>query len=439
MKKKQQKKRRSETNLQRPKDHRCPFERDLGRLIHSASFRRLQAKTQVLGIGEGDFHRTRLTHSMEVAQVGRSILRNLRVRYETKKKIVRALPDDDLIFFAGLAHDLGHPPFGHGGEVALNYAMRNYGGFEGNGQTLRILSKLEAHTTGYGLDPARRTLLSIVKYPASYSAVSHNCYPESSSQDNNIKASDWKPPKCYFDSEQDVFEWIVAPLTQEDKKMFSKLGPKEEGKHGKTIKKSLDTTILDLADDIAYGVHDLEDSIALGLVTSDDFRQYKNQFDKSWCRDQRLTDIENDLFGLPASRKQAIGALVNAFIVSSEIKQDVKYKSNLLKYDVFLPCEACFALDLLKKLVVEKVIRIPEVRTLEYRGQHIIMQLFDALASDPGELLPSRFGDLWKKAQTENEKMRIICDYVAGMTDEYATRLYERMFVPRHGTIFQKM
>ena len=148
-------------------DVRSQFDRDEARLIHSAAFRRLQSKTQVLGLGESDFYRTRLTHSMEVAQIGRGI-----VQYLSKKKKFKEhkdhLPDISLITAICLAHDIGHPPFGHGGEVALNYCMRDYGGFEGNGQTLRILGKLDKYTADHGLNPTRRMLLGVLKYPASY-------------------------------------------------------------------------------------------------------------------------------------------------------------------------------------------------------------------------------------------------------------------------------
>ncbi len=127
---------------------RSEYDRDEARLIHSAAFRRLQSKTQVLGLGESDFYRTRLTHSMEVAQIGRGIVQyiNESERFSEHKK---HLPNMSLITAICLAHDIGHPPFGHGGEVALNYCMREYGGFEGNGQTLRILGKIEKYTDKY--------------------------------------------------------------------------------------------------------------------------------------------------------------------------------------------------------------------------------------------------------------------------------------------------
>ena len=136
------KERRAPYGLQRTNDQREEFERDRARVIHSSAFRRLQAKTQILGVLEGDFHRTRLTHSMEVAQIGRGLVLNLANRYPHLKDL---LPHLEQIETNGFSHDLGHPPFGHGGEIALNYVMHGFGGFEANGQTLRILSTLN-HT-----------------------------------------------------------------------------------------------------------------------------------------------------------------------------------------------------------------------------------------------------------------------------------------------------
>lgn len=155
-------------------DERPPSERDRSRVIHSAAFRRLQNKTQVFGIGESDFYRTRLTHSMEVAQIGRGIVLQLK---KTKPDYAKILPNHAQIEAICLAHDLGHPPFGHSGEIALNYAMEKHGGFEGNGQSLRIVTKLEKHTAGYGLNLTRRALLGILKYPCGYARANRTSRP----------------------------------------------------------------------------------------------------------------------------------------------------------------------------------------------------------------------------------------------------------------------
>ena len=144
-------------------DHRSAAQRDKARVMHSAAFRRLQAKTQIHGIGLSDFFRTRLTHSLEAAQIGAGITEQLRQKFPEQANLLSL--DGHLIETICLAHDIGHPPFGHGGEIALNYMMRDYGGFEGNAQTFRIVSKLEPYTINNGMNLSRRTLLGLVKYP----------------------------------------------------------------------------------------------------------------------------------------------------------------------------------------------------------------------------------------------------------------------------------
>lgn len=433
-----QSERRSKDPLDRKNDHRSSSERDLARLIHSATFRRLQAKTQVLGIGEGDFHRTRLTHSMEVAQIGKGIAKNIQHRRTQHDEIVNILPDSDLMFCVGLAHDLGHPPFGHGGEVALNYCMRGHGGFEGNGQTLRILSKLEAHTLSYGLDLSRRALLGILKYPVNYGKLEKTGIIPTGNH-LMIKSSEWKPPKCYHNEEIDVVDWILSPFLYVDKMIFTHHSDPKEDQHGKPTQKALDTSIMELADDIAYGVHDLEDGIALHLITHEMWKSVEEKFNKEWMKENEIEDIGSNLFGDSSQRKRAIGALVHAFMTNAEITKKPDYKSPLLAYNAILPGNTKSALELLKSLVYDNVINIPEVQTLEFRGQQIVIQLFNALASDPKRFLKNTFRETWENASTETEKLRVICDYISGMTDEYATRIYERLFLPRHGTVFQRL
>lgn len=197
---------------------RSEWERDYARLIHSSAFRRLQSKTQVLGLGESDFYRTRLTHSMEVAQIGVGIVRWLKERHKDTEEIIEALPRSALMSSICLAHDIGHPPFGHGGEVALNLCMRDYGGFEGNGQTLRILSRLDKYTADHGLNPTRRLLLGVLKYPTPYSElVGETAYGQVPAQRWLCKAKEQHPPKCYMDDERDVVDWVLAPLAEAGK------------------------------------------------------------------------------------------------------------------------------------------------------------------------------------------------------------------------------
>jgi dGTPase len=186
--------RRLASVTKRQQDHRDPFQRDRARVLHSASFRRLQSKTQVMGSGQSDFYRTRLTHSLEAAQIGSGITAQLRVKHPT---LCHELfpQSDSLIETICLAHDIGHPPFGHGGEVALNYMMRDHGGFEGNGQTLRIVARLETFSEHFGMNLSRRTILGLMKYPQLLTNLAHPIKPNNVDNFRRLKANQWHPPK----------------------------------------------------------------------------------------------------------------------------------------------------------------------------------------------------------------------------------------------------
>lgn len=437
--------RRSGTSRARPhSEFRSESTRDRARVIHSAAFRRLQAKTQVLGIGEGDFHRTRLTHSMEAGQIARGIVRCLQSKQSTAKipDYASWLPNQNLIEAIALAHDIGHPPFGHGGEIALNFAMRNAGGFEGNGQTLRLLTRLEAHTEGYGLDPMRRSLLGILKYPVKYSAVCRTVMPEAPSSLLQLRRDDWKPPKCFHDCELDVVDWVVSAFLEEDRTRFTELAQQPTAtKHGKSRHRGFDTSIMELGDDIAYGVHDLEDAIALRMISIDDWIPIQDQVDPIWATGVGIDlNTHKHLFlGTSNERKQAIGALVNAFIVSSEVAEIRDFEHPLLRFQAQMYQPAARVLAEMMALVVRKVIKTPQVQMLEYRGQQLVVRLFEALISDAPRLLKENFANMYQAASNEVSRHRIVCDYIAGMTDEYATRMYERLFVPRQGHVFDRL
>ena len=183
--------RRLERVANRHQDHRSPFQRDRARILHSAAFRRLQSKTQVMGSGQSDFYRTRLTHSLEAAQIGSGILAQIRNKYPQQSQ--QLFPtDDSLIESLCLAHDIGHPPFGHGGEVALHYMMRNHGGFEGNGQTFRIVSHLEPFSENFGMNLTRRTLLGLIKYPQVIDELQCQPLPLAPNSTRQLKARDRK-------------------------------------------------------------------------------------------------------------------------------------------------------------------------------------------------------------------------------------------------------
>ena len=445
-----------EARTVRTREDRTAYDRDRARIIHSSAFRRLQAKTQVLGINEGDFHRTRLTHSMEVAQVARGILHHLGA--EGYRDIIGPhqnwLPHRDLVEAICFAHDLGHPPFGHAGERALNNALLTappYGtnevGFEGNGQTLRLLTHLEAHTEGYGLDLTRRTLLGVLKYPVKYSMARKRNLPRPQSL-LEIKWSEWEPPKCYLDSEANWVEWILQPFPESDRVRFTAMEDRGPEKNSKPIYKSLDCSIMDVADEIAYGVHDFEDGIALDLIRRHHWEEeIKGVWDSDWARavglDASADEVGRKLFrGDPdrsASRKREIGGLVNALITSVTPKRSDEFEHPLLKLNAQLVGPGKALLDRLQRINLQRIIRTPSVQTLEYRGQINVLALFRAIESEPEIFLGGKWLDRLRDVAPGPNTLRVITDYIAGMTDEYATRFFERTFLPRHGTVFDRL
>jgi dGTPase len=408
----------------------------------------LQAKTQVLGVGEGDFHRTRLTHSLEAAQIGQGIVRSLDHPDIGSPEGRQLLPPPLLVEAMSLAHDLGHPPFGHGGEVALNWCMRSHGGFEGNGQTLRLLALLEAYESNHGLDLCRRTLLGVLKYPVPYKEVSAHIV--GTNELPYRRAANWKPPKCFHNEEREIVSWILDPFELADRDLFQKASTphmgqlREDGRplHGKPLHKAFDTSIMELADDIAYGVHDLEDAIALHLIGREKFMEVYKAHEKaiSGLRGNLPEAEIEKLFTGSSARKKAIGGLVNIFIVNIRLEKRGVFQHLLLDYQATLPSEARGFLDALMTLVAKQVVKQPSVQMPESRGQRIVQRIFEAIADDPERFLKDSFLSSWneKKGDT-TAQMRVVCDYIAGMTDEYATKVYELLFVPRTGNSFERL
>lgn len=413
-------------------DHRSPYQRDRARILHSAAFRRLQAKTQVHGNSLEDFHRTRLTHSLEAAQLGTGIVAQLKKKQPEFRDL---LPSDSLIDSLCLAHDIGHPPYGHGGEVALNYMMREHGGFEGNAQTFRIVTKLEPYTEHFGMNLSRRTLLGLIKYPALLSQSRSVYLPDPVEHQRKLKAEEWSPAKGIYDCDKDLFDWVIAPLTDNDKTLLRQMrhAPESDFEHSKTRFKSLDCSIMELADDIAYGVHDLEDAIVLGMITHQQWQEgAANQL--AHCGDPwfeaHTGSIGEMLFsGKHHERKDAIGGMVNALLTSISIKVvDEPFSTPLLAWNACLDLQMAKALDVLKNFVSQYVIQVPQVQIVEYKGQQIIMDLFEALSAAPERLLPTHTQQIWRNASNENAKMRVIADYISAMTDGHAQKLHRQLF-----------
>lgn len=423
----------------RRNDHRSPYQRDRARILHSAAFRRLQAKTQVLGVGLNDFYRTRLTHSLEVSQIGTGIRAQLKQKHPEQDALLDSM---SLIESLCLAHDIGHPPFGHGGEVALNYMMRDHGGFEGNGQTFRILTRIEPYTEYYGMNLCRRTLLGILKYPAPYSLLQRNVPHKEVSHFRQLKPSQWPPVKGLFDDDLEILDWVLAPLSEADKAQFLSHQLVDGSVHRRTQYKSFDCSIMELADDIAYAVHDLEDAIVMGIVTREqwtkDVENKLKQSKDSWLKNE-FTTIGERLFSCKHHlRKDAIGTLVNGFVTAISIAENSKFSEPLLRYNAALESDFDEALEILKQFVYQYVIRKPEIQMLEYKGQQIVMELFEAFISDPERLLPTNTQERWKEAQQKGLNChRVIADYISGMTDEFAARLHQHLFSPKSGSMIE--
>lgn len=430
-------------------DGRTAFERDYARVVHSAAFRRLQAKTQVLGIGDSDFYRTRLTHSLEVSQIGEGIVRQLARACDTQKGPYSGiLLDPFLIRTICLAHDLGHPPFGHGGEVALNRCMLDHGGFEGNGQTLRIMTRIEPYHATMGMNLSRRSLLGVLKYPAPYSAVVvDSAYPKKKIRSTSVfKAQLFTPPKCYLDTENDVVTWLGREL-DDWRRVNTEFKENTPGKHRKTKHKSLDASIMDLADDIAYGVHDLEDAIGLSLIDRAKFTDAVSPKELEpfcmWPDGLKYIDFVNGLFSTQTyKRKKSIGALVDFFIRHSSLDTSNPhgFSHQIFGHQVVMSDATRMALDAIKNVVKNEVILSTNVQQLEFKGQKIVTELFYAFATDPTRLLPNKDKERWKSMDGDSTRQyRIICDHIAGMTDEYATKRYQHLFAPRVGSVFDKL
>lgn len=439
--------RRESWNAQ-TEDARDETDIDYGRIIHSASFRRLQGKTQILNLGDSDFYRTRLTHSLEVAQIAGGIARQFRKDYPGHPAH-RHLPELSLIQTVGACHDLGHPPFGHGGEVALNYCMRNDGGFEGNGQTLRILARLEKFSAAAGANLTRRTLLGVLKYPIPYSAAFNPVLtPRLDPVPTAISIIDRhasKPPKCHLDSEAEVVDWILAPLSPADRDRFCAF-ERHDDRHHKSRHKSFDCSIMDLADDIGFGVHDLEDALALGLIGEAQFREWVTE---DHCasfltalKEKYPDEAENNvyegvvraLFG-PA-RKRFISRMVHHLLTHCRIEAADDFAEPLIRYRAVMDAGPRRFLKSLQDAVRDLVILSPAVQHLEFKGQKMVVSVFEAFASEPKSFLPR---DTYRLHERADQPIRVICDHIAGMTDSFLLKTYDRLFSPRMGSVFDRL
>ena len=344
---------------------RSQFQRDRDRIIHSSAFRRLEYKTQVFLNHEGDLFRTRLTHSLEVAQIGRSLARNLRL-------------NEDLVEAISLAHDLGHTPFGHVGQDVLNECMRDYGGFEHNLQSLRVVDELEEHYGAYdGLNLMFETREGILKH-------------------------------CSLNNAR-----LLGPVAQ---RFLDRTQP------------SLEAQLTNLADEIAYNSHDIDDGLRSGLISIEQLEQV-DFFARLW------RDVQQAFPGLSGRRaiyetlRRLITALADDLIATSGSRiadaapkniEDVRKAPPLIRFSDGMRKDATE----LKRFLHANLYRHYKVNRMRVKASRIVRELFDAFMNDP-VLLPPDYQD---KSGDVHKQARKIADYIAGMTDRYAIREHRRLF-----------
>lgn len=420
-------------------DHRGPFDIDYARVVHSEAFRRLAGVTQILAISDSDFSRNRLTHTIEVGQVALGLVQTLAATQATCKAAL--LPPRPLMETIAAVHDIGHPPFGHGGEVALNWIMREHGGFEGNGQTLRILTRLiEGSSVQRGANLTRRTLLGALKYPVPWSQrvndSLHTSHPSRLTGRPVLSERYHAPPKCYLDTEEPIVEWLLAPLHADERALV----------RAERLK-SLDCSIMDTADDVAYGVHDLEDAITLGFIRRDELEADVPA--ELWDDFLAVTTTDPDLLQRPrdawlaslfgAGTKQCIGRLVHYMITSARLSHDSRFATPLYAYRIALNAPAARLLSALKRSVLERMILAPTVQQIRAKGQRMIVDVFDALSTDPPRLLPASVRSFWLEATSDAERARALCDYIASLTDAGLIKLWRRLFDANAGSAFDSL
>lgn len=374
---------------------RSAFARDRARVLHSSALRRLAAKTQVLSAGYADFPRTRLTHTLEVAQIARELGDALGC-------------DPDLVDIAGLAHDLGHPPFGHNGEEELDRIANSIGGFEGNAQTIRVLTRLEAKVlnpqTGesVGLNLSRASLDAACKYP-------------------------WarKPGVRkfgFYEDDSSIFDWM-------------RIGAPAE-------RTCLEEQVMDWSDDVAYSVHDVEDAIHTGLVTLEELaspdvqshlvriaqERYAPEADEAELRAalERITSLDYWPESFTGSQRDLVALkkftsyLIGRFCVSAQIATQMAYPSHpLTRYSAALvvPEEARNEVAVMKAITVRFVMGREGAEREYERQRQVIAEVVHALTLDEGRSLEPWLAPTFEQATTDAQRFRVIIDQVASLTD----------------------
>ncbi len=390
---------------------RGDFARDRARLLHSSALRRLAAKTQVLSPTAGlDFARNRLTHSLEVAQVGRELAGSLAL-------------DPDVVDTACLAHDIGHPPFGHNGERALNDWIEKAGGFEGNAQTLRLLTRLEPKVfspegRSYGLNLTRASLDASTKYPWPIQQASFD-------PAGRIKFG-------FYADDIDVFEWL------------------RDGAPART--KCIEAQVMDFSDDVAYSVHDFEDAVVNGFIDARElgarvnhdalvdqmFEWIGGEFthDELIVAFDRLDRLDAWLDSWDASRasqarlknltSQLIGRFCHAAVHATRAAHP---QSQLQRFSasVVVPREYLAEIAVLKGIVAAFVMVTNSRQPIYAMQREVLTELCDLLFATAPVNLDRAFAEDWALAQNDDARMRVVVDQVASLTDQSAFAWHERL------------
>lgn len=392
-------------------DYRTPFQIDRDRIIHSSEFRRLQGKTQVFLPGEYDFYRTRLTHSIEVSQIGRSICSFL---CSSNKDIFNDnyYIDSDLVESACLAHDLGHPPFGHAGERTLHRLMEPYGGFEGNAQTLRLITEIFYRTddSRRGMNPTRAFIDSILKYKSLFSNLDN---PEN---------------HFIYDYQQEYIDF-----TFDGKLDGLGLSPGSE----LNGLRSIECQIMDWADDTAYAINDLVDSISGGFITIFKLLKWR-EANHNKISDLKLLYLDDIIEWMKKGNfKPKFGSQIGDFINSCsivEIEPQLKINSNRYRYNLIIDNDFLEKVDLYKKVSADIVFKSSQLHQIEYKGDKMLSKIFNVLEDNyithirPMKLLPDFSDRLIRIEKDSTARARLVCDQLAGMTDSFAMRNYKRLF-----------
>lgn len=400
----------------RENEFRTPFQIDRDRIIHSSEFRRLQGKTQVFLPGEFDFYRTRLTHSIEVAQIGRSICNYL---LASQKDFLSEdfFIDPDLVESACLAHDLGHPPFGHAGERTLNDLMKNFGGFEGNAQTLRLIVNnfYTDENSRRGMNPTRAFIDGILKYKALY--------------------KDFENPFNHFlyDDQQNILDFV-----------FVRRQPPFSSPNELNDFRSIECQILDWADDTAYAVHDIVDSIYAGFITIARITKWIKEHESEISKNQINYLMEIVEWIKAGNFKKKFSSQIGDFITACSLQQRETFMDDLTnryKFELKIDKDRLEKANIYKRISVDLVFNSAQLHQMEFKGKAMISKIFDALKDNYFEspknfkLLPDFSDRVIRSANSSLERIRLLCDYIAGMTDSYAIKTYKRLFDPDFGSI----